>query len=102
MNILQNAQSQSLASVSRVDYPLVVRDLTVAYHRKPVVWDIDLEIPGGKLVGIIGPNGAGKSTLLKACLNLIPKTSGEISFFGEPYAKQFKRVGYVPQRESVD
>jgi len=51
MNILQNAQSQSLASVSRVDYPLVVRDLTVAYHRKPVVWDIDLEIPGGKLVG---------------------------------------------------
>lgn len=83
-------------------FPLVVRDLTVAYHRKPVVWDIDLEIPAGKLVGIIGPNGAGKSTLLKACLDLVQKSSGEIRFFGEPYSKQLKRVGYVPQRESVD
>ena len=36
--------------------PLAVRDLTVAYHRKPVVWDIDLEIPEGKLVSIVGPN----------------------------------------------
>ena len=49
--------------------PLAVRDLTVAYHRKPVVWDIDLEIPEGKLVSIVGPNGAGKSTLIKACLD---------------------------------
>ena len=52
--------------------PLAVRDLTVAYHRKPVVWDIDLEIPEGKLVSIVGPNGAGKSTLIKACLDLDP------------------------------
>ena len=83
-------------------FPLAVRDLTVAYHRKPVVWDIDLEIPSGKLVGIIGPNGAGKSTLLKACLDLVQTSSGEIRFFGEPYSKQLKRVAYVPHRESVD
>lgn len=88
--------------VGAESYPLRVRDLTVAYHRKPVVWDIDLAISEGKLVGLIGPNGAGKSTLLKACLDLIPKTSGEISIFGAPYAKQLRRVGYVPQRESVD
>ncbi|MGB1127767.1 MAG: metal ABC transporter ATP-binding protein [Opitutales bacterium] len=82
--------------------PLSVRDLTVAYHRKPVVWDIDLSIPEGKLVAVVGPNGAGKSTLLKACLELIPRASGEVTFFGQKYAKQRKRVGYVPQRESVD
>ncbi len=58
------------------DCPLSIHDLTVAYHRKPVIWDIDLNIPEGSLVGIVGPNGAGKSTLLKACLELIPKTSG--------------------------
>jgi len=58
--------------------------------------------PPGKLAGIIGPNGAGKSTLIKACLDLIPKTSGEVMMFGEAYARQLKRVGYVPQRESVD
>jgi len=82
--------------------PLVVRDLTVAYHRKPVIWDIELNVPEGKLVAIVGPNGAGKSTLLKACLDLIPRSSGEVSIYGVPYKKARKRVGYVPQRESVD
>ncbi len=82
--------------------PLSVRDLTVAYHRKPVIWDLDLEIPEGKLIGIVGPNGAGKSTLIKACLDLIPTVSGQIEIYGEPYKKQRSLVGYVPQRESVD
>ena len=82
--------------------PLAVHDLTVAYHRKPVLWDVDLDIPEGKLVGIVGPNGAGKSTLMKACLDLIPKASGEVRFYGKPYPEQRHLVGYVPQRESVD
>lgn len=82
--------------------PLKVRDLTVAYHRKPVIWDIDLAIPEGKLVAIVGPNGAGKSTLLKACLDLIPRSSGDVQVFGQPYKESRRRVGYVPQRESVD
>lgn len=101
MSAVSDISIQPASEAGRT-YPLVVRDLTVAYHRKPVVWDIDLEIPSGKLVAIVGPNGAGKSTLLKACLNLIPKSSGEVRFFGEPYARQLRRVGYVPQRESVD
>lgn len=82
--------------------PLAVHDLTVAYHRKPVLWDIDLDIPEGKLVGIVGPNGAGKSTLIKACLDLMPRASGEIGIYGRPYQQQRHLVGYVPQRESVD
>ncbi|MFA9477369.1 metal ABC transporter ATP-binding protein [Phycisphaerales bacterium AB-hyl4] len=81
---------------------LSVHDLTVAYHRKPVLWDIDLEIPAGRLVGVVGPNGAGKSTLIKGALGLVPVASGKVQVFGEPYTKQRKRVGYVPQRESVD
>lgn len=84
------------------DYPLTVHDLTVAYHRKPVLWDIELNIPEGRLVGIVGPNGAGKSTLIKACLDLIPKTSGWAKIYGEPYSKNRHMVAYVPQRESVD
>ena len=82
--------------------PLSIHDLTVAYHRKPVLWDIDLDIPEGKLVGVVGPNGAGKSTLIKACLDLVPRVSGEVRIYGRPYRKQRDLVGYVPQRESVD
>ena len=85
-----------------VDVPLEVHDLTVAYHKKPVLWDIDFAIPKGVLVGIIGPNGAGKSTLLKASLGLVPPASGWVSFFGETIEKSRHKIGYVPQRESVD
>ena len=84
------------------DYPLTIHDLTVAYQRKPVVWDVELNIPEGKLVGIVGPNGAGKSTLIKACLDLIPKTSGWAHIYGKPYRENRHLVAYVPQRESVD
>ncbi|MGG1616496.1 metal ABC transporter ATP-binding protein [Paenibacillus sp. NRS-1782] len=82
--------------------PLVVRDLSVAYQKKPVLLDISFEVPEGKLIGIIGPNGAGKSTLIKAALGLIPKLRGEVLVYGKPYKQQLLKVGYVPQRESVD
>ena len=82
--------------------PLSIHDLTVAYHRKPVLWDIDLDVPAGKLIGIVGPNGAGKSTLIKAVLDLLPVASGRVLVFGKPYRENRGRVGYVPQRESVD
>jgi manganese/zinc/iron transport system ATP- binding protein len=81
---------------------LEVHDLTVAYHKKPVLWGIDLAVPPGQLVGIVGPNGAGKSTLIKACMGLLPLGSGWVKFFGQPFAKVATRIGYVPQRESVD
>ncbi len=82
--------------------PLSVHALTVAYHRKPVLWDVDYDAPASSLVAIVGPNGAGKSTLIKACLGLVPSASGRVAFWGEPYRRRRARVGYVPQRESVD
>jgi len=81
---------------------LEFHDLTVAYHTKPVLWDVDLTVPEERLVAIVGPNGAGKSTLLKAALDLAPLSSGYVRIFGEPYGDVRKRVAYVPQRESVD
>jgi ABC-type molybdenum transport system ATPase subunit/photorepair protein PhrA len=82
--------------------PLSIHDMTVAYHRRPVIWDIDYNAPAGKLIAIVGPNGAGKTTLINAALGLIPKASGEVRFFGQPLRKMRHRVGYMPQRESVD
>lgn len=84
------------------DVPLEIHDLTVAYHKKPVLWGIDLVVPKGKLVGIVGPNGAGKSTLIKAVMGLVPASSGWVKVFGLPARKNLTRIGYVPQRESVD
>lgn len=82
--------------------PLEIHDLTVSYHNKPVLWGIDLVVPRGKLIGIIGPNGAGKSTLIKAAMGLLPLNSGWVKAFGQPLKQNLTRIGYVPQRESVD
>jgi manganese/zinc/iron transport system ATP- binding protein len=82
--------------------PLSIHDVTVAYRRRPVLWDVDYDASPGRLIGIVGPNGAGKSTLLKAVLGLVPIASGDIRIFGRPARKQRRLIGYVPQRESVD
>ena len=82
--------------------PLAVTGLTVAYARKPVLWNIDFTANPGRLGAIVGPNGAGKSTFLKATLGLVPALAGEVWVFGEPLSRQRHRVAYMPQRSDVD
>jgi manganese/zinc/iron transport system ATP- binding protein len=82
--------------------PLSVHALTVAYNHKPVLWDIEFDVPPGVLLAIVGPNGSGKTSLLKACLGLVPAASGAVEFWGKPLSAERSRVAYVPQRESVD
>ena len=79
-----------------------VHNLSVAYNRVPVLWDIDFELPKGQIIGIVGPNGSGKSTLLKAIMGLIPLSSGFAKIFDKELELVREKVAYVPQRESVD
>lgn len=83
-----------------MDHAVEVSGLTVAYDSKPVLADVDLELPRGALTAVMGPNGAGKTTLIKAMLGLIPTVNGEISF---PKINGKKPcIGYVPQSENAD
>ena len=79
-----------------------VRDLTIAYREKPALWDIDLDVSTGVLMAIVGPNGAGKTTLIRAILGLIHPAAGQVRILGQPYRNVASRVGYVPQRGTVD
>ncbi len=80
-----------------------LRDLTVAYNRRPAVEGVTLSVPRRAMVGIVGPNGGGKSTLIKAVLGLVPKEGGEVEILGRPVDRRTRRlVGYVPQREDVN
>jgi manganese/zinc/iron transport system ATP- binding protein len=79
-----------------------VTDLTVAYHEKPVLWDVDLSVPRGVLMAVVGPNGAGKTTLIKSVLGLVKTSAGQVRILGRSYAEQRRMVAYVPQRGSVD
>ena len=94
--------STQLSSDSTLSYAIDVSDLTVSYHDKPVLWDVDFRVPKAVLMAIVGPNGAGKSTLLKSILGLIKPTAGQVEVFGRSLAQNLHRIGYVPQRTAVD
>jgi manganese/zinc/iron transport system ATP- binding protein len=102
MAVLPAVSANSPTAAAGAAPPLSIYDLTVAYHNRPVLWDISVDVPAGQLVGIVGPNGAGKSTLIKAVMDLVPRAAGRVLIFGKPYKQNRHRVGYVPQRESVD
>ncbi len=79
-----------------------VTDMTAVYHDRPVLWDVDLQVPPAVLMAIVGPNGAGKTTLIKCILGLIEPVAGSVRIQGEPYKVRRNAVAYVPQRGSVD
>jgi manganese/zinc/iron transport system ATP- binding protein len=81
---------------------LETHDLAVSYRGKPVLHGVDIEVPQGSLTGIMGPNGAGKSTLLKAVMGVVPINNGWVKLMDKPLKQMLGKVGYVPQRESVD
>lgn len=89
--------------IAKVDKSILeVHDLTVSYHNKPVLWNIDFDLPAGIVAGIVGPNGAGKSTLIKSIMGLIEPDQGYAKIFGKELDEVRSKVSYVPQRESVD
>lgn len=81
---------------------ITVENLAASYRKNTVLQDVNFQVEPGSLTGIVGPNGAGKSTLIKTLLSLHPSLTGQVSFFGLPFQKAKKRIGYVPQRGSVD
>ncbi|SFN89144.1 manganese/zinc/iron transport system ATP-binding protein [Algoriphagus ornithinivorans] len=89
--------------IQQVENPILeIHDLTVSYDQSPVLWNVDLSLPEGKLIGILGPNGAGKSTLIKAIMGLVQASGGYVKIFNKDLEQVRNRISYVPQRESVD
>ena len=79
-----------------VNCAVFVKNLTVVYDEKPVLWDINFKLPKGKLVAVIGPNGAGKTTLIKTIIGLLRPVTGSVALGCGG------NIAYVPQCESVD
>lgn len=81
---------------------LQIEDLTVSYHRIPVIHHLNLSLHPGHCVGIFGPNGAGKSTLLKTISGLITPETGRILIGNRSVTDTASRIAYLPQRETID
>lgn len=57
--------------------------LTVGYHKKPLIRDIEISICPGQILTLIGPNGAGKSTILKSITRQLEPISGTVYLSGQ-------------------
>lgn len=83
---------------------LEVEGVSVAYGEVPVLEGVTLAVERGEFFGIVGPNGSGKTTLLRVILGVLRPSRGSVRLFGEPVTtfRAWHRVGYVPQKTTVD
>jgi NitT/TauT family transport system ATP-binding protein len=84
--------------------PLVVSNLRKIFDEeteaaREVIADLDLTLGRGEIVSIVGPSGCGKSTLLNLLCGLVPRTSGEIFWYGGVITGMPKHVGYMLQKD---
>jgi branched-chain amino acid transport system ATP-binding protein len=86
-----------------VNAALEVRALNVLIDRIPILRDVSLEVPAGRMVGLIGRNGAGKTTLIRAVMGLIPFRAERVAAAGDdlqkvaPYALARRGISYLPE-----
>ncbi len=84
---------------------LEVKNVSFSYDGKfYVLENVSFSVEKGDFVGIVGPNGAGKSTLFKLILGFMKPNKGSIELFGKKVEnfREWKKVGYVPQRINVE
>lgn len=76
------------------DVPLSVRRLEVRRGARHVLRKIDLELHAGDRLVLEGPIGAGKTSLMLALMGLIPRTQGELAWWGRPCEREndFARI----------
>ncbi len=82
---------------------LDIRSLNVAIDRIPILRDVSMQVPAGKMAGLIGRNGAGKTTLMRAIMGLMPFQAAYIAAYGDdlqrlaPYALARRGISYMPE-----
>ena len=75
---------------------LRLSDADFGYAREAIVHGVSLEVRAGEFVALLGANGSGKTTLVRGLLGLLPPLAGRVE------RKDGLRIGYVPQRETLD
>ncbi|OSQ47640.1 ABC transporter ATP-binding protein [Thalassospira alkalitolerans] len=82
---------------------LDINNLNVSIGNIPILRDVTLSVPEGKMIGLIGHNGAGKTTLMRAIMGLLNAEDGAITFDGQNLRKMadYRRarcgISYMPE-----
>lgn len=75
---------------------IAANDLEIRHDGDLVLESVNFQISKGEIVTIVGPNGSGKSSLLRALLGVLAPSGGRVT------RKAGLRIGYVPQKLSID
>jgi ABC-2 type transport system ATP-binding protein len=86
-----------------VSTPIIeVRDLTKVYPAATAVAGVSFSVPEGICFGLLGPNGAGKTTTIEILEGILPPTSGEVRYRGEPRGARFhQEAGILFQKTAL-
>jgi zinc transport system ATP-binding protein len=90
--------------LTQPDSVISTESLLVELGGLPILREISIKVGRGELTALMGGNGSGKTTLVRALLGLTPHQGGQVELFGTPAAQfqDWQRIGYVPQRGSVN
>ncbi|WP_051434560.1 type I secretion system permease/ATPase [Desulfonatronum lacustre] len=104
---LRPRQTLELPSGSAAPVPtphpgLLVRDLNLRLHDRPILTNVSLDLPPGRIMALVGPSGAGKTTLAGTLVGLYAPESGELRLDGHDLttldeASRSSLIGYLPQ-----
>lgn len=86
-----------------VETALDIQGLSFGYGDRPILTDVSVQIPAGKLTVLLGRNGSGKSTLLRLLAGLLPVKHGRITLMGQDMhrltaAEKARIIGFMPQQ----
>lgn len=74
------------------DAPVIeVRQVSVAFDKRPVLTDVNLEARRGEVLTIMGPSGCGKTTLLKCMSGLLKPDFGNVLVGGDDITRMSER-----------
>ena len=89
---VRSFQRPAKPAVSTGVTPIVsLKNVSAAYGKSPVLFDVAFDIHAGRTVAVVGESGSGKSTTARCITGLLPPSQGHIEFNGEALPLDYRK-----------
>jgi peptide/nickel transport system ATP-binding protein len=89
---VRSFQRPAKPAISAGSTPIVsLKNVSAAYGKSPVLFDVAFDIHAGRTVAVVGESGSGKSTTARCITGLLPPSEGYIEFNGEALPLDYRK-----------